>query len=189
MAIMHPRIFPHDLLRGGMRAGEAAVFAALQNGLSDDWQVFYDRSIPGSRRRLDFVAADPVRGIIAIEVKGGLVHAARGWFRQRIRPSGQRKTIDPFAQVRFGAEALCTAAGVAVGRLPLHMAIWFPVMSRSAFPWRRSSAHLLTRESLGAAELRSTFDGVLSTPTTAEQRVAIVKVIASLRALRVRPSS
>lgn len=103
---MLPAIFPHDLRKKPQLQGEADVFAALQAGLGDDWFVFYDRPVKGTRRRVDFLCIAPARGVLAIEVKGGMVHAARGWFRQLInKGTGQRKRIDPFGQLKLGVRA------------------------------------------------------------------------------------
>jgi len=91
MAFMFPAEFPHDLSIKPKLRGEKLVYDALRAGLDDTWCVFYDRPVQGTMRRVDFVAIDPARGALAIEVKGGLVHAKDGAFRQVIAASGQRK--------------------------------------------------------------------------------------------------
>jgi hypothetical protein len=74
-------------------------------------------------RRVDFVAIDPARGALAIEVKGGLVHASRGAFRQLIAPTGLRKRIDAFGQLKMGFARVGDAAGVDVTAVPVHFVI------------------------------------------------------------------
>ena len=146
MAVMLPRLFPHDLRKKPQRVGEADVFHALRSGLSDDWLVLYDRSIPQSRRRIDFLCLNERRGVLAIEVKGGQVHAFRGWFRQRIRPSGLRKRIDPFGQLKLGVRAALAAAALSPEALPVALVIWFPHMGHGSMPWKTAAPHIWTRE-------------------------------------------
>lgn len=184
MACLLPPSFPHDLTAKPRLSGEAEVYKALRSGLDDNWTVFYDTSIKGSRRRIDFVAVDVRRGLLAIEVKGGMVHSARGWFRQQIRVNGQRKKIDPFGQLKSAVRDLFAVAGIADGEVPSHLAIWFPAMSKSAFAWRLPTPHILTRELLDAGRLQVLQGQVLRSETTAEQRTALVRIVGALKGRR-----
>jgi hypothetical protein len=129
---------------------------------------------------VDFVAIDPARGAIAIEVKGGLVHATRGVFRQVIAASGQRKGIDPFGQLKFGFARVCDAAGVDVLTLPVHWVIWFPHMAQSAFTWKRSP-HIWTREACERGAVRALVAEVLPQGANAAQIAGLQQVGRTLR--------
>jgi Nuclease-related domain/UvrD-like helicase C-terminal domain/AAA domain len=101
MAITYPR----ELLRSEVKSpGEEKVFAALRDGLADEWEVFHsaswvarDPAEGALDGEIDFVLCHPERAIVALEVKGGGIECRYGeWFgihggvRERIR--------DPFTQ-------------------------------------------------------------------------------------------
>lgn len=180
MARMHPAVFPHDLTAKPKLEGEALVYWALEIGLGDDWTVFYDRPIAGTRRRVDILCFSPARGVLAIEIKGGMVHAARGWFRQLIRRPGIRKRIDPFGQLKAGVREALAALGAGDVALPLHLAIWLPMMGQGAFTWPAPTPHVFTREVLAPDRLRAMLSEVLTGGTTETQQAAIDVVIARL---------
>lgn len=146
---IYPATFPHDLKRRPDLAGEAAVYKALASAAGEDWQVFYNCSAKGVRRKIDFMVLIPVRGLIAIEVKGGLVHVSRGSFRQAIHTMhgqrGHRKRVEPFAQVKRALGELWQKTGIASGAVPTFIMAAFPSMSANAYPWS-NAMHLLTRE-------------------------------------------
>jgi hypothetical protein len=177
---MYPPAFPHDLRPKRRLVGEKLVYDALRDGLDDNWSVFYDRTVQGTMRRVDFVAIDPQRGVMAIEVKGGLVHASRGAFRQLITQSGQRKRIDPFGQLKMAFARVCDAAGVDVLALPVHFAIWFPQMAQSAFAWE-PSPHIWTRETMGTEALNSAIERALRPRLRASAAIALGRVVAALK--------
>lgn len=160
MAVMYPRTFPHNLTKRPKLRGEALVYAALQETCDDDWSVFYDYPIIGSRRRIDFVVVNRNRGVLAIEVKGGMVHDKRGTFRQLLSKAGRRKRVDPFGQLRFGLDDLFRAAGIPQGSLPVHQSIWFPEMGQAGLRWQ-PSLHILTRETLDPRWLREMIEQAL----------------------------
>jgi hypothetical protein len=112
MALIFPPEFPHDLTAKPKLFGEKLVYEALDAALDGEWLVFYDCQVRGTMRRVDFIVINPARGVAAIEVKGGLVHASDGAFRQLITQSGQRKRIDPFGQLKMAFARVCDAAGV-----------------------------------------------------------------------------
>ena len=190
MALMVPLVFPHDLRRRPKLAGEALVFAALQAALDDEWRVFYDRPIPRSRRRVDFIVANPRRGLLAIEVKGGMVHDKRGAFRQLISKTGQRKRIDPFGQLKLGLRDLFAAANLALdadvlsetgkqgawSAVPVHQAIWFPEMGQGGLRWQ-ATPHILTLEILDVTRLHGIVATCLHDELTPEQSAIVVQLM------------
>ena len=152
------------------------MFAALQAALDNQWRVFYDRPIPKSRRRVDFIATHARRGFLAIEVKGGMVHDKRGAFRQLISKEGQRKRIDPFGQLKLGLRDLYSAAGIADDvRMPIHQAIWFPQIGQGGLRWQ-PSPHILTREMLDEAKLIELVKVCLHNHLTPEQSAAVMRI-------------
>jgi nuclease-like protein len=175
MAIMFPRQFPYDLRLKPKFAGETLAFDVLKAELGDGWSVFYDRPVPGTRRRVDFLAVEPGYGVIAIEVKGGTVHAARGAFRQVIAPSGLRKRIDPFGQLKMAFARVCDGAQINALSLPVHLVIWFPHMGEAAFTWR-PSPHIWTREASAVGAISDIVRRALSFPTTIEDSAALEKL-------------
>jgi hypothetical protein len=152
---MVPSEFPHDLIAKPKLLGEKLVYDGLGAGLGDTWSVFYDRPVRATSRRVDFIAINAARGAIAIEVKGGLVHARRGAFRQLIAASGQRKRINPFGQVKMAFARVCDAAGVDAPAVPVEFVIWFPQMAQSAFTWP-PSPHIWTRETIELKDISGT---------------------------------
>jgi len=92
---------------------ERAVFDALRDGLSDDWLVLHSRRFvlpggkgaPSEEGEIDFLVLDPVRGLLALEVKGGAVACEGGrWTsteRGRVHPID-----DPGKQAQRGIHAL-----------------------------------------------------------------------------------
>jgi hypothetical protein len=153
MAKMVPPVFPHDLRKHPELEGERIVFDALAAALGNGWTVYYNQRVKGSRRPIDFLIVRPDGRPIAWEVKGGMVHAYRGAFRQRVGQNGQRKRIDPFGQLKLAVRAYLTVTG----RDPatsVELAVVFPDMAASAFPWI-PSPHILTREDLGPERLRT----------------------------------
>jgi nuclease-like protein len=176
---MFPAAFPHDLRAKPRLVGEKLVYDALRAGLDDAWSVFYDRPVRGTPRRVDFVAIDPARGVVAIEVKGGLVHASRGAFRQLITQSGQRKRIDPFGQLKMGFARVCDAAGVDMTGLPVHFVIWFPQMGQGAFTWE-PSPHIWTREAIEARVVQEAIDRALASRASAAQEIELEKLAKAL---------
>lgn len=177
-----PDYFPHDLRRRPQRAGEKAVWDSLVVALDDGWTVLYDRRIPGSRRAIDFLIIHPGRGFAAIEVKGGLVHAGHGRFRQNIWRNGLRKTVDPFGQLKRGIAALAHGTGINLECCPRHLAVALPLMAASAFTFQ-ASHQILTREALAPDRLRGTLEMHLPPHSDASIRTHLDQLIACMTPL------
>lgn len=139
----------------------------------------YDRRAPGSRRAIDFVLINPARGFAAIEVKGGLVHAGHGRFRQIIHRSGLRKVIDPFGQLKRALAALAHGTGIDLDRCPRHLAVALPMMAASAFTFEVSH-QILTREALAPGRLRGTLEVFLPLHSDASMRARLDRLIACM---------
>lgn len=174
-----PETFPHDLKRRPQRQGEKAVWDALAAALDDSWTVIYDRRAPGSRRAIDFLVIHPGRGFAAIEVKGGLVHAGRGRFRQIIHRNGLRKTVDPFGQLKRAIAALAHGTGVDLDSCPRHLCAALPLMAASAFTFP-ASPQILTREALSPGRLRGTLEAVLPLHGDVSIRLRLERLIAQM---------
>lgn len=80
MAIMWPRSLPQWVLQDPRRAAECEVYRMLGQVLDDSWSVYYSRPWWGISRtggeidgEADFIVAHPAKGVLFLEVKGGLV--------------------------------------------------------------------------------------------------------------------
>ena len=101
MAVMYPR----ELLAGESKSwGEEKVFAALRDGLPDDWEAFHSASWiaadPGKGAvdgEIDFVLCHPDQAIVCLEVKGGSVECRAGEW-STIRDGRRERMKDPFTQ-------------------------------------------------------------------------------------------
>jgi hypothetical protein len=98
-------MYPRELLAGESKSrGEEKVFAALRDGLLNDWAAFHSASWiavdPGKGAvdgEIDFVLCHPDERIVCLEVKGGSIECRAGeWSTVR---DGRRERIkDPFTQ-------------------------------------------------------------------------------------------
>lgn len=80
MAVMWPRKLPEWVVQDPRRAAECDVYKKLGLVLNDEWSVYYSRPWWGLNNtggeidgEADFVVAHPDRGVLFLEVKGGLV--------------------------------------------------------------------------------------------------------------------
>lgn len=80
MAVMWPRTLPQWVLQDPRRGAECDVYRRLGQVLDDSWSVYYSRPWWGISRtggeidgEADFVVAHPAKGVLFLEVKGGLV--------------------------------------------------------------------------------------------------------------------
>ena len=101
---MHPRSIHFEKSHA-----ERKVFEALERSLPDSYQVLHHVSWVQRRRggtahdgEADFVIVHPARGVLVLEVKGGLMRyeAASGcWFTRPSGGAGEAEIRDPFQQV------------------------------------------------------------------------------------------
>ncbi len=80
MAIMWPRSLPRWVLQDPRRSAECKVYDKLEKLLDDTWSVYYSRPWWGISPKggeidgeADFIVAHPDKGLLFLEVKGGLV--------------------------------------------------------------------------------------------------------------------
>lgn len=102
MATMYPERVPE-----GKPLSEITVHDRLRQGLDDSFTVFYSLAWHGRGAKtdgeIDFVIAHPSLGLLAVEVKGGLVSfdPATGVWTQENSKTGETVTINsPFVQVQ-----------------------------------------------------------------------------------------
>jgi hypothetical protein len=99
---MHPRSLLEQELKS---TGEGKVFAALRDGLSEEWEVFHSASVvfrdhaAGAQDdESDFVLSHPGKGIVSLEVKGGGIECRYGEWYRLARGGGRERMRDPFTQ-------------------------------------------------------------------------------------------
>ena len=98
-------MYPRELLAGETKSrGEEKVFAALRDGLTDEWEVFHsaswiarDEGSGALDGEIDFVLCHPDEGILCLEVKGGSVECRAGEW-STIRDGVRKRMKDPFTQ-------------------------------------------------------------------------------------------
>lgn len=164
MARLHPPLFPAELSKPAL-AGERAIWQALLAApIPDHVHLFYNRRPPGSHRAPDVLWLDAMRGVIVIEVKGGLVHFSRRGFRQKLKT--HRKRIDPWRQASRALLDLFTALGIE--GVPHAVILAVPVMRRSAFTFG-ASPHILTADDLAPPALVAKIEALLPPLPPAEQ--------------------
>jgi len=80
MAVMWPRKLPEWVVQDPRRAAERAVYERLDLVLGDEWSVYYSRPWWGLNKtggeidgEADFIVGHADRGVLFLEVKGGLV--------------------------------------------------------------------------------------------------------------------
>ena len=80
MAILWPKILPPSVTEDSRRRSEVRVYNKLRDSLDDDFTVFYSRPWLGIDEHgeerdgeCDFLVAHPDYGMLAIEVKGGVI--------------------------------------------------------------------------------------------------------------------
>lgn len=112
---------------------------------------------------------------------GALVHGSRGAFRQVIAPSGRRKRINPFGQLKLAFARVCDAAGVDALAVPVEFAIWFRQMAQSAFTWP-------TRETIELEDISGTVERLLPARMSAAAAIALQGLAAVLQRGRDAPS-
>jgi hypothetical protein len=108
MARMYPSALPAHVLTDNRLRAERNVYNALQNQLGNDWTVFHSVAWIAPRRlgetpndgETDFLILHPQKGVLLIEVKGGII--ACDGETQRWTSTGSGGTLhaidDPFHQ-------------------------------------------------------------------------------------------
>ena len=84
-----PGICPRVTLPPHVQPSEHKVHAALASALPAGWSAWHSLKIhikAGDFSEADFVIADPERGILILEVKGGIVRKENGVWFQNERP-------------------------------------------------------------------------------------------------------
>jgi hypothetical protein len=108
------RMFPNRLDDATESYAERALYEAFRDRLPDEVTVFHGaRWLVRDRRRArdgesDFVIVDPARGVLVLEVKGGVIHydgEAGAWTSNGI------SIQDPFAQAQRGVYSLIAKMG------------------------------------------------------------------------------
>jgi len=82
-------IYPHLTLPPHVQPSECKVYEVLASALPAGWFAWHSlkiRTKPGEFSEADFVVADPARGIIVLEVKGGTVLKKDGVWLQNSKP-------------------------------------------------------------------------------------------------------
>ncbi len=115
MARMRPQELSASMRSDAGRSAEVRLYDDLAEQLSNKWSVWHGcawlgTTHPGSvpvDGEIDFVVAHPDRGILVIELKGGLVSydARRSQWFSRDRHGVEHK-IEPFEQVMRNKYAL-----------------------------------------------------------------------------------
>ncbi len=161
MAQFFPSMIPVQLATRPALVGEKRVWEALRAApLSAETRVFYNRAPKGCRRRADMIIINPERGIIAIEVKGGLVHYRRGFRQQLAGAQRWRKRIDPWGQAKLALAQLFAVLGLDPATIPHAVAFAVPTMLRGGYQFD-PGAHILTAEDLAPIALASKLDQLL----------------------------
>ena len=157
-----------------------------------DWTVLHSlglaRTRVGPYGEIDFVVLIPGKGIVCLEVKGGLVSCQDGVWTTINQRTGQRERLkrSPYMQAREGMFALKSAIEERFGRhhpaaaCPLSYAVVFPAVdapptSASEEPWetidfkslRTPIARLLVRNIEGTRQKLPRTPGADATPPAA----------------------
>ena len=83
------RLFPHTTLPPNTTDSEHSAYDAIAGALPAGWSAWHLLKIrikAGDFSEADFVIADPARGILVLEVKGGIVRKQDGASFQNERP-------------------------------------------------------------------------------------------------------
>ena len=84
-----PGLYPRSVLQPHAQPSERKVHEALASALPAGWSAWHSLKIrikAGDFSKADFVIANPERGILVLEVKGGFVRKENGVWFQNERP-------------------------------------------------------------------------------------------------------
>jgi hypothetical protein len=107
------RLYPFHGLPPLAAESERKVYGAIAEALPPGWSAWHSlkiRTKPGEFSEADFVIADPARGILVLEVKGGIVRKENGvWFQNetpmKMPPLDQAHRFVRVLLGEFGARA------------------------------------------------------------------------------------
>ena len=177
---------------------ERSIFDRLRlDPETAEWTVLHSlglaRTRVGPYGEIDFVVLIPGRGIVCVEVKGGLVSCQNGIWTTRNQQTGQRETLkrSPYLQAREGMFALKTAIEKKFGRhhpatsCPLSYAVIFPAVnappaSPGEEPWETIDFEAL-RAPISRLLLRNIEGTRRKLPHTACADAASPEVLAAIR--------
>ena len=108
MAILYPDKLPGEVLKDPKRSAEIKVYKALRDQLDDQFHVYYSSPWLGTRPdgsevegEADFVVAHSEKGVLTVEVKGGIVEIDKdGLWASTDRHRIRRRIKNPVAQAR-----------------------------------------------------------------------------------------
>ena len=151
---------------------ERKVFTAFERHLPRDWTVFHSRRIvlPGQgggplESELDFLVIDPARGMLGLEVKGG-VEIGRdedGWYsgtspRHRIKSPGAQAqramhTLHDYLRTRASVPAFCWGVVFPDAESPEVLGPELPcrlVIDASSLQWADKAVDAMFEAAIGA---------------------------------------
>ena len=80
-----PGLYPRDEIKEKFPASEKKVHKALKEGIPMGWYAWHSMNLRDADNKFteaDFVIADPARGILILEVKGGRIRKEGGhWYQ------------------------------------------------------------------------------------------------------------
>lgn len=167
-----PRMLPTQP-DGDAPDSERKVFAAFERHLPRDWTVFHSRRIvlprqgggPAVECELDFLIIDPARGLLGLEVKGGVEIGcdAEGWYsgrdpRHRIKSPGAQvqramRTLLDYLRPRAALPAFGWGVVFPDAESPERLGTELPrqvVIDRSGLQWADKAVDGVFEAALGA---------------------------------------
>ena len=124
--MVKPGLYPTSAPRSTESRAERAVYDALARDLPKGWYAWHSLRIRVPRQRdaeTDFVIADPARGLLIVEVKGGRIEERDGrWYsNKRLLDEPPREQAN-----RFLSSLLVLFAAKSIPRPPCGIATFFP---------------------------------------------------------------
>jgi hypothetical protein len=117
---------PRGALPPYVQPSERKVYEALALALPAGWSAWHSLKIhirPGDFSEADFVIANPSRGILILEVKGGIVRKQDGVWFQNERPMGM-SPLDQAHRFKRILREKCNEREIALP--PIGVAVVFP---------------------------------------------------------------
>jgi hypothetical protein len=162
-----PGLWPREAPRPGSSHGEVEVWSALKRGLPPGWHAWHSLRLRDGAARLgegDFVVADPRRGALVLEVKGGEISLRDGrWFSwsEPLKKAPLQQALD-FATLlkRRLAQSSCQAPAVGCAvcfpdtdfdRPPGEDVLSGVVLGKAQLPWLQEALVPLVERALPPA--------------------------------------